>query len=139
MLTLLRSWTEYRRDTGKIGCCHSRKSNLTPDSDYERGRHLAIAAFLAMAFRSADDNFAALALPPFLPPSLPKATEMRFFPASGSSSGVPSICSPIARSTTRRAFAKKSRALLERLGMGTSCHGISSGASGPDFKLTHYH
>jgi len=48
------------------------------------------------------------------------------------SSGFPSIRSPMASSTTRRALTKKSRSLLfpllARLGMCSSCHGISADA-----------
>jgi hypothetical protein len=70
-----------------------------------------------MALRLAAESLAALALPPFDAPNLLKASAAGFFPASGFSSGLPSICSPMACSTTRRAFAKKSRPLLARLGI----------------------
>jgi hypothetical protein len=41
--------------------------------------HRAKAAFLALAFRSAADSFAARAFPPFSPPSRPRATAAAFF------------------------------------------------------------
>lgn len=77
------------------------------------------AARVAIAVRRAADSFLALARPPFAPPSFPKATAGGFFPAFRSSSGVPSKCSPMACSTTRRATVAKSwfLGLLERLDM----------------------
>jgi hypothetical protein len=41
--------------------------------------HLASAAFLAMLRRLAGDSLFARALPPFSPPSLPRATAAGFF------------------------------------------------------------
>jgi hypothetical protein len=41
--------------------------------------HRAAAAFFALALRSVADSLAALALPPFSPPSLPSATAAAFF------------------------------------------------------------
>ena len=54
-------------------------------------------------------SFAALAGPPFVPPSAPRATATGLFFAVDSSKGVPSMCSPIAFSTTLNAFTAKSR------------------------------
>jgi hypothetical protein len=76
----------------------------------------AFAARWAIAVLSSCDNFAALARPPFRPPNLPSATAAGFFFFGlegncigffGSTNG-----SPIASSTTRRAFWATS--LLER-------------------------
>ena len=53
----------------------------------------------------------------FAPPSFPSATAAGFFPASGSTSGEPSNCSPMAFSTTWRAMLTKSLSLLERVGI----------------------
>jgi len=88
----------------------------------------AIAPFLAISRRLEAESFLALAFPPFGPPSLPMATACGFLPASGFSKGVPSRCSPMVCSTTRRATTVKSCgvpsrfgfafvAVLERLGM----------------------
>ena len=41
--------------------------------------HLACAAFCAISLRFLADSFAALALPPFSPPSLPNSTAAGFF------------------------------------------------------------
>ena len=68
----------------------------------------AAAAFLAIIFRLRGDSAAARALPPFAPPSFPRATAAGFLPAFGSSSGEPSSFSPMACSTTRRATVVKS-------------------------------
>src|SRR5260370_945183 len=57
-----------------------------------------------MALRFAGDNFSALALPPFLPPMRPRATACGFLPASGSSNGVPSICTSNRRTGDWRAY-----------------------------------
>ena len=98
--------------------------------------HLAFAAFFAMAFRLAGDSFAARAFPPFAAPNFESATAAGFLPASRSMSGDPSICSPIACSTTRRATAKKSRAFS--LGTVQSCHESRADAMPVEIKLTHY-
>lgn len=42
-----------------------------------------LAALRAMDLRFAEDSFAARALPPFNPPSLPSATALGFFPCVG--------------------------------------------------------
>jgi hypothetical protein len=42
--------------------------------------HRVLAAFRAIAFRRFGDRFAALAFPPLLPPSFPRATAAGFFP-----------------------------------------------------------
>jgi len=84
--------------------------------------HRFLAAFFAIAFRLAAESLAALAFPPFAPPSLPSATAAGFLPTFGSSSGFPSVCSPMA-------FTAKSWSLLERLGMIRSCHEISGGVT----------
>jgi len=94
------------------------------------------AAALAICFRLAAERFAALAFPPLDAPSLLNAKAAGFLPAFGSSSGDPSICSPIACSTTRRAFAKKSRAFS--LGTIQSCHESRVDAMPVEIKLTHY-
>jgi hypothetical protein len=78
----------------------------------------AIAPLRAIAVLSDDVSLDALALPPVLPPLRPRATALGSFPASTCGSGLPSICSPMACSTTRRAFTKKSRSF----GMAPSCH-----------------
>lgn len=70
-----------------------------------------------MAERRFGDSAAARAAPPLAPPSLPNATAAGFLPASLSSSGDPSHCSPMACSTTRMAVLVKSWSLLERVGM----------------------
>lgn len=41
--------------------------------------HLFAAAFFAMRFRSLGESLAALAFPPFKPPSRPRATAAGFF------------------------------------------------------------
>lgn len=67
----------------------------------------AFAAFWAMALRSSGVNFAALARPPFIPPSLPSATAAGFFLRGGNCNGFGGSDfngAPIACSTTRRAF-----------------------------------
>ena len=43
--------------------------------------HLAAAAFLAISDRCFGVSLAALALPPFCPPSLPSSTAAGFFPS----------------------------------------------------------
>jgi hypothetical protein len=50
----------------------------------------------------------------------------------------PSVCSPIACSTTERATSMKSRFGLERFGMAPSCHGFTSNASPVEIMQTHY-
>jgi hypothetical protein len=69
--------------------------------------HRAFAAFFAMALRLRGDSAAALAAPPFAPPSFPNATAAGFLPAFGLSSGEPSNFSPMACSTTFRATIAK--------------------------------
>lgn len=91
-----------------------------------------------MAFRLSGESFAALAFPPLAPPSLPNATAAGFFPALGFSSGVPSICSPMAFSTTLSAFTAKSRSVLERLGMNQVYRAGPKPKTPANFKLTHY-
>ena len=49
--------------------------------------HRAAAAFLAIAFRFGAVNVAALAGPPFAPPSFPSATAAGFFCGSGGGGG----------------------------------------------------
>ena len=93
---------------GQNGCCHSRTSEPTRDLGYDGGLHRAAAAFLAIAFRLAGESLAALAFPPFWPPNLPSATAAGFLPEFGSSSGVPSMRSPMACSPTRKTLTAKS-------------------------------
>lgn len=81
---------------------------LSEDIEAHPLPHRALAAFFAIDFRLAADSFSARAFPPFCPPSRPRATAWGFFPAFGSSSGVPSSFSPMARSTTWRATVAKS-------------------------------
>jgi len=90
-----------------------------------------------MALRLAAESFLALAMPPLDAPSLLRARAAGFLPASRSTSGLPSICSPIACSTTRRAFVKKSRPLLARLGMLHHATIEPMAGSPMEFKLTH--
>ena len=92
-----------------------------------------LAAFLAISLRRFAVRLLALALPPLAPPSLPSATAAGFLPASGSSSGVPFICSPMALSTTDLATCQKSF-----LGMTPPCHDSRIGARASGFKLSHY-
>jgi hypothetical protein len=87
---------------------HSRKKIAILESAYDLEPQRVCAAFLAMALRLAGESASALAFPPLVPPSFPSATAAGFFPAFGSSSGVPSKCSPIVCSTTRRATVVKS-------------------------------
>ena len=72
-----------------------------------------------MAFRSAADKALALDFPPLMPPNLPEAIAAGFLPAFGSLSDVPSMCSPMACSTTSRAICMKSRLSPERFAMFT--------------------
>lgn len=67
------------------------------------------AARCAISLRRSGESFSALAFPPFIPPLRPKATAAGFFPLWDSES-------PIASSTTRRAFCATSL-LLDRLGI----------------------
>jgi hypothetical protein len=70
--------------------------------------HLTLAAVCAICLRRLFEREAALALPPFNPPSLPNAT------AAGFLAGVVAIC-PVDCWTMLKAVSFKS--LLERLGM----------------------
>src|SRR5207245_5767499 len=101
-------------------------------------RHLALAAFLAICLRLAGESFAALALPPLDAPSLLRAKAAGFLPASGSSNGVPSKCSPIACSTTRRATVTNSWSLLARPGIKQSSQNLSIWQMPVEIRLTHY-
>jgi hypothetical protein len=98
-------------------------ARTTQDSLAQR----AFAARWAMSFLSLGVSFSALALPPFMPPNLPRATAAAFFFFFGKDStrvdGVSG--SPIACSTTLRAVVIKSSSLvflLERLGIIRVCH-----------------
>lgn len=62
-----------------------------------------------MALRLAGDSFSARALPPFIPPSLPRATAAGFFSGFGAV-----VCWTIAK-------AVSFMSLLERLGMSQLC------------------
>jgi hypothetical protein len=87
--------------------------------------HRVLAAFLAIADRFCGDSAAALAAPPFNPPSFPKAAAVGLFAGGAGSSGSPDSFSPMACSTTRRPMAMKSCSLSfpERLGIQlTLCH-----------------
>ena len=66
--------------------------------------HRAVAAFLAISVLCSGVNLAARAGPPFLPPSLPRATAAGFFPVSASIS------------LKRRSASKSRSVFLERLG-----------------------
>ena len=65
---------------------------------------------MAIALRLSGVNLSALAVPPLRPPSLPNATAAAFF------LGVGLRVSPIACSTTRKAFCAGSD-MLDRLGI----------------------
>lgn len=99
-------------------------------SDFQRD----LAAFLAMALRLAGLRDLALAAPPFLPPIFPRATAWGLRASMGISRGLPSICSPIARSTTSRATCIKSRFSPERFGMALSCHEFEKGCESIKFQ-----
>jgi len=73
----------------------------------------AAAAFRALSARSSGVIFAALAAPPFAPPSFPRATAAGFFSRSGSGGGA----SPMASWKTWKASSLGSRGLRGRLGM----------------------
>lgn len=80
-------------------------------------RHLDRAAFLAISERFFADSFFARAGPPFLPPSLPRATAAGFFSGPlGMEEEVMGV-SPVAMATTEAASWFGSRGILERLGM----------------------
>jgi hypothetical protein len=89
---------------------------------YERSlAQRAFAARWAIVFRSSGESFAALARPPFCPPSLPRATAAGFFflGRAGNSmvflgSGFDANGAPIASSTTLKAFWATSL-LLDRV------------------------
>jgi hypothetical protein len=68
------------------------------------------AAFLAICLRLDADRFSALALPPFIPPSRPRATAAGFFPAF---SGL--VASAVIAAAN--AFTSIGLFLLERVGM----------------------
>jgi hypothetical protein len=79
----------------------------------------ACAARWAITFLLSSESFAALARPPFCPPSLPKATAAGFFLRALAGNGMGFLGSsangaPIAVSTTRKAFCATS-GLLDRL------------------------
>lgn len=83
----------------------------------------ACAACWAIVFRSAAESLAALARPPFCPPSLPNATAAGFFFLVFAGKGISCFDSlgaaneaPMAASTTRKAFWATSP-LLDRLCM----------------------
>jgi hypothetical protein len=86
----------------------------------------AFAARWAISVRSCGVSFAALAMPPFMPPSFPSATAAGFFLRGGNDSGLGAglNSAPVACSTTRRAFCATSP-LLERLGMLALCHDLA--------------
>lgn len=86
----------------------------------------AFAACWAIAFLLSGESFAALARPPFTPPSLPSATAAGFFFLGLAGNRIGFFGSrlrggPIASSTTLKAFCATSP-LLERLCMPSSCH-----------------
>jgi hypothetical protein len=103
--------------------------------------HLARAAFWAISFNRSGLSFLARASPPFLPPSLPRATAAGFFlrggSLAGSVGGDDSVSdSPAASSTMARASWLMSRGLdflLDRLGMTVVCHGFRWLASFPSW------
>ena len=82
------------------------------------------AARTAISLRCSAFNLTARALPPFRPPSFPRAIALWSLPALRSSRGAPSICSPMACSTIPRATSMKSRFGADFFGMAPSCHGI---------------
>jgi len=75
-----------------------------------------MAAFWEISVRLDFESAAALALPPFNPPNLPRATAAGFFSGFGAGGG--GFCFE-ARSTTEKAVSFIS--LLERLGMVQIC------------------
>lgn len=75
--------------------------------------HRAIAAALAISFSLRLESFAALAGPPFIPPSRPSATAAAFFPSGVMGAG----CWLVAESTMDLASWFSSTGLLDRLGM----------------------
>src|SRR5947209_19470128 len=79
--------------------------------------HRTRAAFLAMVFRRRALSLAALAGPPFFPPSLPRATAAGFF-----SGGL----SVVASSTMAAAISLGSCWVLDRLGMDGGDHCLDS-------------
>jgi len=70
--------------------------------------HLDLAAFFAISLRRFAVNFDALASPPFNPPRRPRLVAMVSSRGIRVSNGEPSICSPMACSTTDKAVAVKS-------------------------------
>src|SRR5436309_10318070 len=78
-----------------------------------------------MAFRFLAESAFARALPPLAAPSADRAWACGFFPSAGFKT------SPVASSTTRRAFCAKSARLpplLARVGIRAVCHGAIMGA-----------
>jgi outer membrane lipoprotein-sorting protein len=87
----------YKLGKEKIDCTVLRVmlKNAAPELWIDAGRGLVVQE------RSPAVSAAALAAPPFAPPSRSRATAAGFSPASLSRNGVPSHCSPMACSTTR--------------------------------------
>lgn len=94
---------------------HRRTSTESSFGDFHRAR----AAFTAIWRLCSTDRDLALAGPPFFPPAA------RLLFGTFGSSGVPSMCSPMASSTTVRATCMKSRFCPERFGMAPSAQNLS--------------
>ena len=83
------SWTAL--DADSVGAMRARptmerqRAEVNAGEDarplWQRQTALALAAFLALSLRSSLLSLAALALPPFSPPSRPRATASGFFPS----------------------------------------------------------
>jgi hypothetical protein len=84
------------------------KENYRKIPSYNYLFHLDLAAFFAISLRRFAVNFDALASPPFNPPRRPRLVATVSSRGIRVSSGEPSICSPMARSTTDKAVAVKS-------------------------------
>lgn len=103
-------------DQRAVGVDHAELPEEDAPGDYF-DRHLARAAFFAIAFLLVADSFSALAFPPLAAPSLPSATAAGFL-VSGSGAGGGRL--PVARITVRKALRLTSRSfgfLLARDGI----------------------
>lgn len=101
--------------------------NLRLESHF---RHLAAAAFLAIALRFAGLKIFALALPPFNPPRLPRDTAAASLP----SSVVRSETSPVAIAAIRCASSFVSRGLLGCFVMSVVCAPLPERSSITEFQ-----
>jgi hypothetical protein len=90
--------------------------------------HRFSAALRAISLRRFGESAAALAFPPFDPPSFPRATAAGFFFRAGG------VC-PVASATTRKAAWATSSFFLGRLGIMLK---LSNMEASRKTKLTHY-